>query len=161
MRLWALESSSPKEFTSWIKHPFTTIMEALSYSTESRKLQFSRNSNFKKSSTFEDAKKKKKKCYSHLSKYISNSTQYCGSKEKRGKTADSFHFKKMLYSSCPLHEILRVSWAWDFVLSPPGILFTCSCFQYLIIAFTHVYQGKLQYSSIQISKMYSPLKISH
>lgn len=33
-------------------------MEPPSYSTESRKLQFSRNSNFKKSSTFEDAKKK-------------------------------------------------------------------------------------------------------
>lgn len=63
-------------------------MEALSYSTESRKLQFSRNSNFKKSSIFEDAKKKK--CYSHLSKNISNSTQYCSFKEKRGKAPGSF-----------------------------------------------------------------------
>lgn len=107
-------------------------------------------------------KKKKKKCYSHLSKYISNSTQYCVFQgKKEGKLQTHFILRKMLYSSCPLHEILRVSWAWDFVLSPPGILFTCSCFQYLIIAFTHVYQGKLHYSSIQISKMYSPLKISH
>lgn len=160
MRLWALESSSPKEFTSWIKHPFTTIMEALSYSTKSRKLQFSRNSNFKKSSTFEDAKKKIK-CYSHLSRYISNSTQYCGSKEKEGKPQAHFILRKCYIPPVLLHEILRVNWDWDFVLSPPAIPFTCSCFQYLTIAFTHVYQGKLYYSTIQISKMYSPLKIFH
>lgn len=131
-------------------------MEALSYSTESRKLQFSRNSNFKKSSIFEDAKKKK--CYSHLSKYISNSTQYCSFKEKRGKAPGSFQ-----ENAPPVfpHEILKVNWDGDFVLSPPGIPFTCSCFQYLIISFTHMYQGKLYYSSIQIGKMYTPLKMSH
>lgn len=133
-------------------------MEALSYSTESRKLQFSRNSNFKKSSIFEDAKKKK--CYSHLSKYISNSTQYCGFKEKKRENHRLISRKCYILPVFP-HEILKVNWDWDFVLSPPGIPFTCSCFQYLIIAFTHVYQGKLYYSSIQISKMYAPRKMSH
>lgn len=98
MRLWALESSSPKEFTSWIKHPFTTIMEPLSYSTESRKLQFSRNSNFKKSSTFEDAKKKVLFSFVQIHQQQHTVLWFQG---KRGKTAGSFHFKKTLYSSCP------------------------------------------------------------
>lgn len=92
-------------------------MEALSYSTESRKLQFSRNSNFKKSSTFEDAKKKKKKsviliCPNILA--IAHSTVV--PRKKEGKLQTHFILRK-----CYILPVLYMRFSGS---AGPGILFS-------------------------------------